>query len=240
MTLYNYNIIIEFLRIICDDIPLKGVENINHIDIEHERCINYDNEGNQNIIKEYVVYTSGINIEKLRYMKGIDFSRTICNDILTILRLYGIEAARQILIHELTVTYQANGSNINHAHISLLVDQMCHLGEITSIDRHGLSKMDIDPITKASFEKTMDHFINAAIFNEKDYMRSVSSCIALGKVIPGGTGCFELLLDTDKIINSEYNEDEINSRITFLPLEEELLLKDIIKYGSKNYKFFMI
>ena len=47
---------------------------------------------------------------------------------------------------------------------------MTHLGEIISIDRHGLNKLDNDPMSKASFEKTMDHFVNAAIFNEKDYL----------------------------------------------------------------------
>ena len=49
----------------------------------------------------------------------------------------------------------------------------------------------------------MDHFVNAAIFNEKDNMKSVSSRIAVGRVIPGGTGAFDLLLDTKKLENSE-------------------------------------
>ena len=103
---------------------------------------------------------------------------------------------------------------------------MCHLGEIISIDRHGLSKIDMDPIAKASFEKTMDHFINAAIFNEIDNVNSVSSRIAVGRVINGGTGVFDLLLDTKKLENSEYIENE-STRITFIPLEEDSLIKDI-------------
>ena len=74
----------------------------------------------------------------------------------------------------------------------------------------------------------MDHFINAALFNEKDNMKSVSSRIALGAVIQGGTGAFELLLDIKKLEDSEYTEDETNGRITFMALEEELLLQDIM------------
>ena len=157
---------------------------------------------------ENVVYTSGINFDSLKFIKGIDFSRTRCNDIITILKMYGIEATRQILLYELKSTYNDAGSNVNINHLSLLVDHMCHMGEITSMVRHGLSKIDIDPIARASFEKTMDHFINAAIFNEKDSLSSVSSRIALGKVISGGTGAFDLLLDTKKIENSEYTENE--------------------------------
>jgi DNA-directed RNA polymerase II subunit RPB1 len=172
-------------------------------------------------------------------MKGIDHVRTKCNDIANILKYYGIEAARQILIHELTSTYSNGGSNINQNHLSVLVDQMCHLGEIISIDRHGLGKIDMDPIARASFEKQMDHFVNAALFNEKDQMKSVSSQIAVGRVISGGTGVFDLLLDTKKLENSEYTEDETGGRITFTPLEEEPLLYDIMKYDVGKNDFFI-
>ena len=227
MNTFNYNIIIDFLKIICDDIILKGIENINDYDINNERHITYDkNTGDIIEDKEYYILTSGINFERIKYMKNINLSKSRCNDIATTLRLYGIEATRQILLYEYLIIYGESGSKVNHTHLSLLVDQMCHLGEIISIDRHGLSKIDMDPIAKASFEKTMDHFINAAIFNEIDNVNSVSSRIAVGRVINGGTGVFDLLLDTKKLENSEYIENE-STRITFIPLEEDSLIKDI-------------
>jgi len=240
MSSFNYNIITEFLRMVFDDITLKGIENIQSIDVSQERIIKFDQDtGAQKTEKEYVVVTAGINFEKMRMMKGIDLTRVKSNDIVTTLRLYGIEAARQILIHELTETYIAGGSKINQNHLSLLIDQMCHLGEIVSMDRHGLGKIDIDPIARASFEKTMDHFVNAAIFNEKDNMKSVSSRIAVGRTIPGGTGAFDLLLDTKKLENSEYTENETGGRITFKLLEEDPLLQDIIKHDYVKHGFFM-
>lgn len=240
MSSFSYNIITEFLRMVFDDITLKGIENIDNVDVVQERIIKYDKEtGEVKTEKEYMVYTAGINFEKIRMMKGIDLTRTKCNDIATTLRLYGIEATRQVLLHELSETYKAGGSNINQNHLSLLIDQMCHLGEITSMDRHGLSKIDIDPIARASFEKTMDHFVNAALFNEKDSMKSVSSRIAIGRVIPGGTGAFDLLLDTKKLEASEYTEDETGGRVTFAPLEEEALLLDLLKYNVGKTDFFM-
>jgi DNA-directed RNA polymerase beta' subunit len=240
MSSFNYNIITDFLKMVFDDITLKGIENIEGIDIAQELVIKFDKEtGGVKTEKEYLVYTAGINIENMRLMKGIDHVRTKCNDIANILKYYGIEAARQILIHELTSTYSNGGSNINQNHLSLLVDQMCHLGEIISIDRHGLGKIDMDPIAKASFEKTMDHFVNAALFNEKDQMKSVSSRIAVGRVISGGTGVFDLLLDTKKLENSEYTEDETGGRITFTPLEEEPLIQDIMKYNVGKNDFYM-
>ena len=116
---------------------------------------------------------------------------------------------------------------------------MTHMGNIIAIDRHGLDKIDSEPLAKASFEKTMDHFINAALFNQKDNIQSVSSRIMLGRVIPGGTGSFELLLDTDKLENSEYSKDEQGGRISFPYLETEKLFEDIITYGFTKNDFFL-
>lgn len=240
MSLFNYNMITNFLKMVLDDITLKGIEGIQNIDIQHELSINFDKEtGDIKNDKEYVVYTAGINFEKMRQVKGIDFTKSRCNDISTILRLYGIEAARQILINELSATYTAAGTSINITHLSILIDQMCYMGEIISIDRHGLSKIDMDPIARASFERTMDHFINAAIFNEKDQLKSVSSRIAVGRVINGGTGSFDLLLDTKKLENSEYTEDETGGRITFTALEEEPLFKDLIENNIGKSDFYI-
>ena len=61
----------------------------------------------------------------------------------------------------------------------------------------------------------------------------------LGRVIPGGTGCFELLLDTDKLENSEYTKNENGGRITFPALDEESLFTDIMKFGFSKNDFFL-
>ena len=94
-------------------------------------------------------------------------------------------------------------------------------------------------MTRASFEKTMDHFINAAIYNETDKVEAVSSRIMVGRVINGGTGAFDLLLNTEKLENIEYSKDETGGRITFKPLETESILDDIMKFGLNETDFFI-
>ena len=241
MSSFNYNILTEFLKIIIEQITLKGIDNIANSVLVNERKLIFNSEnGNIEESKEYIVYTDGINIEKLKYIKGVNINKTGCNDIKTTFRLYGIEAARQCLLNEFFATFKKDGSNsINHNHMSVLVDMMTHMGNIISIDRHGLKKVESDTITRASFENTMDHFINAAIFNEKDTCNSVSSRILLGRVIPGGTGAFELLLDSNKLENSEYTKNEAGGRIVFSPLEEETLFKDIINFGFSKTDIFI-
>ena len=157
------------MKLVLNNISLKGVSNIINSDMTQERNVTYLEDGSDKIIKENVVVTSGINLQDIKGFKGIDNTRLRCNDIGTIYKLYGIEAARNILSFELETTFNAAGaSDINYNHMSLLVDFMTHTGDITSIDRHGLGKLDMDPMSKASFEKTMEHFVNAAIFNESD------------------------------------------------------------------------
>ena len=237
MSSFNYQIIVDFLNIVLNNITLKGIDGITDINMEEQRVLNFnDDSGAIKVEKEFIVTTTGINLEKIKYMKGINLTRVTINDIYTVYRHYGIEATRQILIAEYM---KVLGDKLNLTHLSVLVDMMTHNGEITSIDRHGLSKLDSDPCARASFEQTMDHFITAALFNEKDSMKSISSNIMFGKVIPGGTGCFDLLLDTNKLENSEYTADESGGRITYIPLEEDSLLKDIVKYGINQANFFM-
>lgn len=237
MSSFNYQILVDFLNIVLENITLKGIDGITDINMEEQRVLNFDKDtGASKVEKEFVVTTSGINLERLKYMKGVNLNRVSVNDIFTIYKNYGIEATRQILMIEY---FKVLGDKLNSTHLSLLVDMMTHNGETTSIDRHGLSKLESDPCARASFEQTMDHFINAAIFNEKDTMKSVSSNVMLGKVIPGGTGAFDLMLDTNKLENSEYTSDETGGRITFAPLEEDSILKDVLKYGINQANFFI-
>jgi DNA-directed RNA polymerase II subunit RPB1 len=240
MSSFNYTILTDFMKLVLNQIPLKGVNNILDTTLTQERNVLFDKDGNDKIVKENVIVTSGINMQDLKGFKGIDFERTICNDVLTTYKLYGVEAARNLLLYELRSTFNAGGSdNINYNHLALLVDFMTHTGDITSIDRHGLTKLDIDPMSKASFEKTMEHFINAAVFNESDKLKSVSSKIMVGQVIPGGTGAFNISLDTEKLINSEYITDETGGRSQFVSLVSEPILEDIVKYGISETDFFI-
>ena len=242
MSFFNYTILTNFLKIVLNDITLKGINNVNDIYTDYERRIIFNQESGESVVeKEYVVSTSGINFKELNKIKGINRVRTKCNDVYTTLKMYGIEAARIILFNELRNTYIVGGGGfINHNHLALLVDFMTHTGGITSIDRHGFSKLkDLDPMSKASFEKTVDHFLNAAIFNQQDNLNSISSRIMIGRVISGGTGCFDLLIDIDILENSEYTKYETGGRLTFVPLEKDPLLIDIMKYGITETDFFI-
>jgi len=239
MTEYSFSLLTKFLNFILNNITLKGLDNVNDIDIIHERQVDIGDDGSIVVDKEYTVITNGINVSDLKFVKGIDHSRTKYNDTHTVYSKYGIEAARQILINQLLLTYNAGGSDVNHTHMSLLVDTMTFNGFIISIDRHGLNKIDSDPMSRASFEKTMEHFVNAALFNEVDSLQSVSSRVIVGRTINGGTSSFNISVDLDKIKNTEYIENESKGRTNYINIIKDPLFDDIINNDLTDMDFFM-
>ena len=107
---------------------------------------------------------------------------------------------------------------------------MTNNGTLISVDRHGLNKLDTDPLSRASFEKTVDQLLQAAVFGEIDSMNSVSSRIMGGLVIKGGTGAFDVILDSSLLEKSEYVEDiQQKYRKTFNELTTNVVVQDIIE-----------
>jgi len=192
-----------------DRFKLNGVQGVNDtyddIQLNEET---YDNPKHEKQVhKGYYMMTSGINMTDLRYMRGINLERTTCDDIATIYNLFGIEAARSSLLYETNKVYENAGNKVNYQHLALLADVMTCTGRIISIDRHGLAKLDNDPLSNASFEKVVEQLTNASVFAETEHMRGVSARIMAGLLIRGGTGICDVMLDTEMIENSEFTDD---------------------------------
>jgi DNA-directed RNA polymerase II subunit RPB1 len=56
------------------------------------------------------------------------------------------------------------------------------------------------PLAKASFEESLDNFLKAGFFSEKETTKDVSASIICGKRPNVGTGLCSLLLDVSKMI----------------------------------------
>ena len=230
---FNYIILTELLELIINTFKMKGLNNIKNIQkMSEQQIMILDNKDGKKIIdSEYVIYTEGINMEDIRKINGVDIQRTACNDIYTIYKKFGIEAAKSALLYEFMTVFRTEG--VNYHHLSILVDIITNTGGLTSIDRHGINRLDTDPLSRASFEKTLDQLTQAAVFGEIDYMRSVSSRIMAGIVIKGGTGLCELIMDDNMLENSEYIE-VLDKQITgvYKHLTLNMVLSDIINKTS--------
>ena len=218
---------------------LKGDPQITKIDsITETPCLSIGPDGELVNDKEYVIYTNGINFSKIRRNRFIDQNRTVCNQTETIRSLYGIDAARMQLYRELKLTFTAADVSINYSHISLICDSMTHRGHITSVDRNGISKIDTDTLSRASFEKTMNIFVNAAVFNEVDDLSSVGSRVIVGTPFKGGTGLCSVSLDTNKLETSKSTNLGSVIKTESHALSENPLMKDTIEREHTSFDIF--
>jgi DNA-directed RNA polymerase II subunit RPB1 len=230
---FDFNTILAVHELLLNKFILKGIDNIESSSCSQSRVIEYDDVGHVNYNKQYVIYTRGVNIPGLRNIKGINNYKTITTDIVQLYNYYGIEATRTALINEIKQIVEG----VNFQHISILVDVMTNTGDLTSIDRHGINKLDTDPLSRASFEKTVEQLIAAAVFGEVDSMRSVSSRIMVGRVIEGGTGLPRILMDTNILENSEFVEESIPMTSTFNELKTSNLIKNTLE--QDNYDIYL-
>jgi DNA-directed RNA polymerase beta' subunit len=141
----------------------------------------------------WFITTKGTNLKEILKLDFVDQHNTISNYMWEINEIMGIEAARQFLIDEFKHVVSSDGAYINDRHIKILVDIMVQHGVICSISRYGMKRDNSGPIAKASFEQSLDNFIKAGFYGEKDNLNSVSSNIMCGKISKIGTGICDIL-----------------------------------------------
>lgn len=232
MVNFTINTINDFIELIIDELKMKGIDAITDVyEPSEDPYINIDNPIHElKNDKEYTIHTAGINMYDIRCIEGVNIARTICNDIMQIYDIFGIEAARIALLREITTVL--GGTFVNYHHLSILVDLMTRDGFLISIDRHGVDRTDAAPLGKVSFEKPIEQLVNAAVFNEIDPLHGVSARIMTGNVIKGGTGLCDVMLDSNMIERSEYIQDEKQIHKSVMDDSEMHLINDIV---SKEY-----
>ena len=188
---------------ILNNVVIKGIKGITNI-VMSEKTIYKMEDGEIIQKKPWILETDGVNLLDVFNSPFVDFINTFSNDILEIYRVLGIEAARNILIEEITGV-MSDASYINNRHIELLCDIMTNKGYLTAINRQGINRGDTGPLAKCSFEDTTDQLIKAGIFGEKDKLNGVSSNIMMGQTIKAGTGMCNIYLDERKMIEEMKN-----------------------------------
>ena len=208
---------------ILNNIPIKGIKNISDIVVSEKKIFVKNNKSIENK-DSFFLETDGVNLIDILNNEFIDPYLTISNDIIEIFEVYGIEAARNILIKEVNEVVEHASEYINSRHIQLLCDVMTSRGELISINRQGIKKTDVGPLAKCSFEDTTDQIIKSSIFSEIDNLSGVTSNIMMGQVIKSGTGFSDIIMDEGHLIDLikssqqqdaddfyEINEDNIDN-----------------------------
>ena len=88
---------------------------------------------------------------------------------------------------------------INLCHVKLLVEKMTFTGNISSISRYTLRKDECGPLSKASFEESVDHMVKSGFAGEVENCRGVSASIICGNRPKMGTGMIDLKIDITQL-----------------------------------------
>lgn len=223
-------------KTVLNDIVIKGIKGINSVSMEKTDSFLYklsDNADDFSAKSTWVLYTDGSNLVDMFCHPDVDPTKTYTNNIYEIYETLGIEAAREVLINEITELIGSDGTYVNYRHIALLADTMVNRGNIMSIDRHGINKSDRGPLPKCSFEETTDMLAKAAVFGELDKMTGVSANIMFGQEVPSGTGFVEVLFDEEKYLGCLSTiDEELEIVATHQPETDEDYKTDM--YCSEN------
>jgi DNA-directed RNA polymerase subunit A" len=157
------------------------------------------------VIKEdndWIIQTAGTNIKKVLEMEEIDPERTTTNDVHQVYETLGIEAAHSVLLQESRDTLEEQGLDVDIRHLVLLADTMTFDGTLKAIGRYGVSGKKSSVLSKANFEETKRHLINASFYGETDKLDGIIENIMLGQIAPVGTGMVNLAVDVEKLRES--------------------------------------
>jgi DNA-directed RNA polymerase II subunit RPB1 len=72
---------------------------------------------------------------------------------------------------------------------------MTQRGNLMSIARHGINRIDSGALRKCSFEETVEILLEAAVHSEEDPLTGITENVVMGQLAPMGTGCFNLNVD---------------------------------------------
>ncbi len=161
-------------------LTIKGIDDIKRVVVRKER-------------DEYVLYTEGSSLKKTIPLDHIDASRTKTNNINEMADVFGIEAARNSIIEEAMSTLREQGLTVDVRHIMLVADMMTIDGEVKQIGRHGIAGEKTSVLSRAAFEVTVNHLLDAAIRGETDELVGVTENVIVGQPILLGTGDVRLI-----------------------------------------------
>jgi len=143
---------------------------------------------------EWIVQTDGSNLPKILKTPGVDFTRTITNNINEVASTLGIEAARNVIIKEAMNVLEEQGLDVDIRHVMLVADVMTYTGNVRQIGRHGVSGEKASVLAKAAFEITVPTLVDAAVRGQADKLKGVTESVIVGQTVPIGTGLIELYM----------------------------------------------
>ncbi|XP_073968760.1 RNA polymerase I subunit RpI1 isoform X2 [Rhodnius prolixus] len=145
--------------------------------------------------------TDGQNItEILNHGRKLNLYKLYTNDIHSVHRTFGIEAACSVLVKEIQQVFNVYGIAIDIRHLNLVADYMTWSGQYKPLSRKGLEG-STSPLQQMSFESSIGFLKSAVTRHKYESLNSPSARLMIGRPIKAGTSCFNLLYKIDNEVN---------------------------------------
>ena len=134
------------------------------------------------------IATLGSNIAGAIAINGVDKDHLYSNDPFEVKSVFGIEAARNVIINEMARVLETEGIHVSYRHLMLCADAMTYTGNIKGVVRSGIVATKDSIFARATYEETIKHFVSATVYGEGDNLRGITENVLIGKQITVGTG----------------------------------------------------
>lgn len=141
--------------------------------------------------------TDGSNLKDLFSLPDIDKQRTTCNNMHTICKTLGIEAARTFLIQALQATIASSASYVHPANITFIAEFITSRGEPFGATYIGISRQPGGHLSLATLEQAGKVFTQNALLGKKEDIRGVSASVAVGTRMAIGNGYCDIAQDIE-------------------------------------------
>ncbi|KGK40558.1 hypothetical protein JL09_g465 [Pichia kudriavzevii] len=137
--------------------------------------------------------TEGVNFQAMwEHDSFINVNNIRANDIAAVLKVYGVEAARNTIVNEIQRVFGTYAISVSSRHLDLIADYMTREGTYLAFNRQGIDSCT-SSFMKMSYETTCQFLTKAVLNSDREDLKSPSARIVMGKLNFAGTGSFDLM-----------------------------------------------
>jgi DNA-directed RNA polymerase beta' subunit len=163
------------------------IQSLHVYDTIRSMCV-YGHEGvhivEQTDEHHWVVY-GATSLSEVLSLPEVQLHETFSNNIHEMAQIFGIDAAVESIVREMTHVTKEGGVRICERHIRLLANYMTRDGVIRPMTFNGFTNGTV--LQKASYEQTVKTMVQSALCGEYDHGFNMSAALITGNLIPSGT-----------------------------------------------------
>ncbi|KAJ1611319.1 putative DNA-directed RNA polymerase I [Cryptosporidium canis] len=179
---------IDFLPVLKNCILKTNIHSVSSL--KNARITRNQKESTDKSLSQFEITVEGTNVGHVFKIspRFINHDKIRFNDIQTVYKYYGVEAARHCIINELRNVFSVYGINVDYRHLTLISDSITASGQLRVFNRMGTISHNISPFLQMSFETSMKFLTEACLRNAEDNLKSPASSISVGRMANVGTG----------------------------------------------------